>query len=80
MNARNLCLIVSAVDDPKTWYAQINVPDWVDKFQHVIQSEEVPDNEHLQPDNNSCKEWIMLISVIRTPFEFSVATSPSPDD
>ena len=80
MNATPMSPIMSAVDDPKTRYAQINIPDRVDKFQHVIQSEEEPDNEHLQPDNNSRKEWIMIISVIHMPFEFSVATSPSHHD
>ena len=56
MNVTQMSRIVSAVDDPKTRYAQINVPDRVDKFQHVIQSEEEPENERLQPDNNSRKE------------------------
>ena len=63
----------------QTQYAQTNVPDWVDKLQEVIQSQQEPHNEHLQLDNNSCEEW-MIISDLHTPFEFSDRIAPSHHD
>ena len=63
----------------QTQYAQTNVPDWFDKLQHVIQSQQSSANEHSQPDNNSREEW-MIISDLHTPFEFSDGTAPSYHD
>ena len=64
----------------QTQNAQTNVPDWFDKLQHVIQSQQNSHNEHTsQPDNNSREEW-MIISDLHTPFEFSDGTAPSHHD
>ena len=49
-------------------YAQANVPDWFDKLQDVIQSQEEPNDEPAQSDNNTREEW-MIISDLHTPFE-----------
>ena len=64
----------------QTPYAQANVPDWFDKLQTVIQSqEEETDNEHNEPANNPREEW-MIISDLHTPFEGSEQTSESTHD
>lgn len=49
----------------QTQYAQTNVPDWFDKLQHVIQSQQNSHNDHCQPDYNSREEW-MIISDFHT--------------
>ena len=49
-------------------YAQANVPDWFDKLQDVIQSQEEPNDEPAQSDNKTREEW-MIICDLHTPFE-----------
>lgn len=53
----------------QTPYAQANVPDWFDKLQDVIQTQEQPSNQHaIESNNNSREEW-MIISNLNAPFE-----------
>lgn len=63
----------------QTPYAQTIVPDWFDKLQDVIQSQEEPDTESIESDSNTREEW-MIISDLHTPFENSHETLPSTHD
>ena len=52
----------------QTAYAQANVPDWFDKLETVIQSQNETENCFLQQDTVDREEW-MIISDLHTPFE-----------
>ena len=54
----------------QTSYAEANVPDWFDKLQDVIQTQEEFGNETIVSDNDTCEEW-MIISDLHTLFETS---------
>ena len=58
----------------QTLYGQSNVPDWFDKLQAVIQSQE-PENELSQEQERTWKEW-MVISDLHTPFDNSLGQTP----
>ena len=53
----------------QTPYGQINVPDWFDKLQDVVQSQET-DNEPVVAQEVTREEW-MILSDLNTPFENS---------
>jgi hypothetical protein len=63
----------------QTPYAEANVPDWFDKLQTVIQSQEEPVSDPVEPDNNTREEW-MIISDLHTPFQNSGQTPESTHD
>ena len=52
----------------QTEYAQVNVPDWFDKFQSVIQNQDLQQEEPAEAEPNNCEEWMILSDRI-TPFE-----------
>ena len=52
----------------QTAYAHANVPDWFDKLETVIQSQNETENCLLQQDTIDREEW-MIISDLHTPFE-----------
>ena len=54
----------------QTSYAEANVPDWFDKLQDVIQTQEEFGNETIVSDNDTREEW-MIISDLHRPFETS---------
>ena len=58
----------------QTPYGQSNVPDWFDKLQAVIQSQE-PENELSQEQERTREEW-MVISDLHTPFDNSLGQTP----
>ena len=60
----------------QTPYAEANVPDWLDKLQNVIQSEEEY-NETI-PSDNTRGEW-MIISDLHTSFESTSQDSSTYD-
>ena len=62
----------------QTPYGQSNVPDWFDKLQTVIQSQE-PDNEPSGVHEVTRKEW-MILSDLNTPFDNSEQTPESTHD
>ena len=71
--------IISWHDFLQTEYAQINVPDWFDKLQNVIQNQEVEEDAPAEAKPHNREEW-MIISDINTPFESAIETSaPSYD-
>ena len=53
----------------QTPYGQINVPDWFDKLQDVVQSQET-DNEPAVAQEVTREEWMILFD-LNTPFENS---------
>ena len=59
-------------------YGQSNVPDWFDKLQHVIQSQE-GDDESSQEHEVIREEW-MILSDLHTPFNNSEQTLESTHD
>ena len=58
----------------QTPYGQSNVPDWFDKLQDVIQSQE-PENELSQEQERTREEW-MVISDLHTSFDNSLGQTP----
>ena len=59
----------------QTAYGQSNVPDWFDKLQAVIQSQESED-EPSEEQETTREEW-MILSDLNTPFGNSEQTSES---
>jgi hypothetical protein len=57
----------------QTPYAQANVPDWFDKLENAIQSQEGTENSPQEQDSVDREEW-MVISDLHTPFENSEQT------
>ncbi|CAB4018424.1 ATP-dependent DNA helicase PIF1 [Paramuricea clavata] len=57
----------------QTPYAQANVPDWFDKLENAIQSQEETENSPQEQDSVDREEW-MVISDLHTPFENSEQT------
>ena len=55
---------------------QTNVPDWFDKLQTVIQSQQEPEDEPCEEQGNTREEW-MILSELHTPFENSEQTRES---
>ena len=51
----------------QTPYAQTHVPDWLDKLQTVIQSQQEPEDEPCEEQGNTREEW-MVLSDLHTPF------------
>ena len=62
----------------QTPYGQSNVPDWFDKLQAVIQSQE-PEDEPSEEQERTREEW-MILSDLNTPFDNSDQTSESTHD
>ncbi len=62
----------------QTPYGQSNVPDWFDKLQAVIQSQE-PEDEPSEEQERTREEW-MILSDLHTPFDNSDQTSESTHD
>ncbi|CAB3979507.1 ATP-dependent DNA helicase PIF1 [Paramuricea clavata] len=62
----------------QTPYGQSNVPDWFDKLQRVIQSQE-PEDEPSEEQETTREEW-MILSDLNTPFENSEQTPESTYD
>ena len=62
----------------QTPYGQANVPDWLDKLQTVIQSQELED-EPSEEQEGTREEW-MILSDLHTPFDNSEQTSDSTHD
>ena len=62
----------------QTPYGQTNVPDWFDKLQAVIQSQE-PEDEPSEEQDRTREEW-MILSDLHTPFDNSDQTSESTHD
>ncbi|CAB3977795.1 ATP-dependent DNA helicase PIF1 [Paramuricea clavata] len=62
----------------QTAYGQSNVPDWFDKLQTVIQSQESED-EPSEEQETTREEW-MILSDLNTPFENSQQTPESTYD
>jgi ATP-dependent DNA helicase PIF1 len=62
----------------QTPYGQSNVPDWFDKLQTVIQSQE-PDHEPSEEQEVTREEW-MILSDLNTPFDNSEQTPDSTHD
>ncbi len=71
-------LINSWQDFLQTPYGQSNVPDWFDKLQAVIQSQE-PEDEPSEEQERTREEW-MILSDLNTPFDNSEQTSESTHD
>ncbi len=71
-------LINSWQDFLQTPYGQSNVPDWFDKLQAVILSQE-PEDEPSEEQERTREEW-MILSDLRTPFDNSEQTSESTHD
>lgn len=45
----------------QTTYAKANVPDWFDKLQSVIQSQQEPEDQLVDAQSeNTHKEWIII--------------------
>ena len=61
-----------------TSYGESNVPDWFDKLQAVIQSQE-PEDEPSEEQETTREEW-MVLSDLHTPFENSEQTPESTND
>ena len=59
----------------QTPYAKQNVPDWFDKFQCAIQSQEEPEDQLFAIQSESTREEWMIISDLHTPFSESLATN-----
>ena len=62
----------------QTPYGQSNVPDWFDKLQAVIQSQE-PEDEPSEEQETTQEEW-MILSDLHTPFDNSEQTRDSTYD
>ena len=62
----------------QTPYGQANVPDWLDKLQTVIQSQE-PEDEPSEEQEVTREEW-MILSNLNTPFDNSEQTPDSTYD
>ncbi len=62
----------------QTPYGQSNVPDWFDKLQAVIQSQE-PEDELSEEQERTREKW-MILSDLHTPFDNSDQTSESTHD
>jgi DNA replication protein DnaC len=62
----------------QTPYGQSNVPDWFDKLQAVIQSQE-PEDEPSDEQERTREEW-MILSDLHTPFDNSEQTPESTYD
>ena len=62
----------------QTPYGQANVPNWFDKLQAVIQSQEAED-ESFEDQEVTCEEW-MILSDLHTPFNSSEQTPESTHD
>ena len=60
----------------QTPYGQINVPDWFDKLQTVIQSQIEPEDEPCEQEGATREEW-MILSELNTPFDSSEQTPQS---
>ena len=60
----------------QTPYGQINVPDWFDKRQTVIQSQIEPEDEPCEQEGATQEEW-MILSELNTPFDSSEQTPQS---
>ena len=58
----------------QTSYGQSNIPDWFDKLQAVIQSQE-PENELSQEQDRTREEW-KVISDLHIPFDNSLGQTP----
>ena len=71
-------LVNSWQDFLQTPYGQSNVPDWFDKLQAVIQSQE-PEDEPSEEQERTQEEW-MILSDLATPFDNSEQTSESTHD
>ena len=63
----------------QTPYGQINVPDWFDKLQTIIQSQIEPEDEPSEEQGTTREEW-MILSELNTPFDTSEQTSQSTHD
>ena len=62
----------------QTSYGQSNIPDWFDKLQAVIQSQE-PEDEPSKEQETTQEEW-MILSDLHTPFDNSEQTRDSTYD
>ena len=71
-------LVNSWQDFLQTPYGQSNVPDWFDKLQAVIQSQE-PEDEPSEEQERTREAW-MILSDLHTPFDNSEQTSDSTYD
>ncbi len=71
-------LINSWQDFLQTLYGQSNVPDWFDKLEAVIQSQE-PEDEPSEEQERTQEEW-MILSDLNTPFDNADQTSGSTHD
>jgi hypothetical protein len=63
----------------QTPYAQTHVPDWFDKLQTVIHSQQEPEDEPCEGQGNTREEW-MILSDLHTPFDNSEQTPESTYD
>jgi hypothetical protein len=63
----------------QTPYAQTHVPDWLDKLQTVIHSQQEPEDEPCEERGNTREEW-MVLSDLHTPFENLEQTPESTHD
>jgi DNA replication protein DnaC len=63
----------------QTPYAQTHVPDWLDKLQTVIHSQQEPEDEPCEEQGNTREEW-MVLSDLHTPFENLEQTPESTHD
>ena len=68
-------LVNSWQDFLQTPYGQSNIPDWFDKLQAVIQSQE-PEDEPSEEQERTQEEW-MILSDLHTLFDNSEQTSQS---
>ena len=48
-------------------YGQNHVPQWLEKLEGIVLSQEEPDNEQFEQDANTREEW-MILSDLHTPF------------
>ena len=58
---------------------QTNVPDWFDKLQTVIQSQQEPEHEPCVEQGNTQEQW-MILSDLHTPFDNSEQMPDSTHD
>ena len=60
-------------------YGQNHVPQWLEKLEVIVLSQEEPDNEQFEQDANTREEW-MILSGFHTPFVNSEENPESTHD
>jgi hypothetical protein len=60
-------ILINHWQEKQTPCAQTHVPDWFDKLQSVIQSQQEPENEPCEEQGNTLEEWMILVD-LHTPF------------